>query len=61
MTEEFAGLDHVSAKTDRSRWRLLDEAGRQTWHYMKNDEETRRWPQTIPDKYHLGIPTVRSP
>jgi lanosterol synthase len=46
-------------KTDYSRWRLLDEAGRQTWHYLRTDEEVKKWPQSIADKFHLGLPTVR--
>lgn len=50
----FAGDE----KTDYSRWRLLDEHGRQTWHYLTTDEEVRAWPQTVADKYHLGLPTV---
>jgi lanosterol synthase len=45
-------------KTDYTRWRLLDEAGRQTWHYLATDEEVKKWPQSIADKYHLGMPTV---
>ena len=44
-------------KTDYSRWRLLDEAGRHTWHYLTTDDELRKWPQSIVDKYHLGLPT----
>jgi lanosterol synthase len=45
-------------RTDYSRWRLLDEAGRQTWHYLRTDEEVKSWPQSVADKYHLGLPTV---
>jgi lanosterol synthase len=44
--------------TDRSRWRLLNESGRHTWHYLKSDKEIKEWPQTIADKYHTGQPTV---
>ncbi|KAK4948501.1 hypothetical protein LTR28_007429, partial [Elasticomyces elasticus] len=54
------GQSHCEAedeKTDYSRWRLLDERGRQTWHYLRTDEEVRKWPQSIADKYHLGLPT----
>lgn len=47
-------------KTDYSRWRLLDERGRQTWHYLRTDEEVKKWPQSVADKYHLGLPTVRA-
>jgi hypothetical protein len=48
-------------RTDYSRWRLLDEQGRQTWHYLTTDEEIQAWPQTVADKFHLGLPTVRWP
>ncbi|ERF73195.1 hypothetical protein EPUS_03036 [Endocarpon pusillum Z07020] len=44
-------------KTDYSRWRLLDESGRQTWHYLTDNDEVQKWPQSIADKYHLGLPT----
>ncbi|KAI9845829.1 MAG: Lanosterol synthase (Oxidosqualene--lanosterol cyclase) [Sclerophora amabilis] len=44
-------------KTDYSRWRLLDERGRQTWHYLESDEQVKEWPQTVADRYHLGLPT----
>jgi lanosterol synthase len=46
------------ARTDYARWRLLDDRGRQTWHYLKTDKELKEWPQSIADKYHLGLPTV---
>ncbi|KAI6920009.1 oxidosqualene-lanosterol cyclase [Hortaea werneckii] len=44
-------------KTDYSRWRLQDDQGRQTWHYLQTDEELKKWPQTTADKYHLGLDT----
>ncbi|KAI9747109.1 MAG: Lanosterol synthase (Oxidosqualene--lanosterol cyclase) [Lichina confinis] len=50
-------VDLPAAKTDRSRWRLLDERGRQTWHYLETDEEVKGWPQSIADKYFLGTET----
>ena len=46
--------------TDLERWRLLDERGRQTWHYLQSDREVERWPQTAADRYHLGLPTVET-
>lgn len=46
--------------TDIQRWRLLDEAGRQTWHYLETDEEVKAWPQCTADRYHLGLPLVSS-
>ena len=47
-------------RTDLERWRLLDERGRQTWHYMSSDEDAKAWPQTIADRHHLGLPLVRN-
>ncbi|KAK8153947.1 lanosterol synthase [Phyllosticta citrichinensis] len=47
----------TEGKTDYSRWRLLDENGRQTWHYLESDDQLQNWPQTVADKYHLGLPT----
>lgn len=44
--------------TEIQRWRLLDEEGRQTWHYLETEEEVHAWPQTIADRYHLGLPLV---
>lgn len=45
-------------KTDYSRWRLVNEEGRQTWRYLESDEENSAWLQTVAEKYHLGLPTV---
>jgi len=64
IVEKGSTLDgaHVeSEKTDHSRWRLLDERGRQTWHYLEDGEELKKWPQSTADKYHLGLPTVTGP
>jgi hypothetical protein len=44
-------------RTDYSLWRLKVKHGRQTWHYITPEEETS-WPQSVPEKYHLGLPTV---
>jgi hypothetical protein len=40
---------------------LVDEEGRQTWRYLESDAENQEWPQSIADKYHLGLPTVLKP
>lgn len=45
-------------KTDYSRWRLVDDRGRQTWRYLESDQENLSWLQTVADKYHLGLDTV---
>jgi lanosterol synthase len=50
----------LQERTDYSRWRLLDERGRQTWHYLEDDEDGEEWPQSTADKYFLGLPTVRT-
>ena len=47
--------------TDYSRWRLaVTQDGRHTWHYLRTDDECEKWPQTILDKYWLGLPVVRT-
>lgn len=43
--------------TDQSLWRLKDDKGRQTWHYL-TPEEAREWPQSFADKYFLNLPLV---
>lgn len=48
-------------KTDLTRWRMLDEKGRHTWHYLEDDEAIERWPQSYADKWYLGLDTVRFP
>lgn len=52
-------VDLDNAGTDLSRWRLRDERGRQTWHYLATEKEVEAWPITTADKYHLGLETVR--
>ena len=44
--------------TDRTRWRMRDENGRHTWHYLEDDEAVKKWPQSVADKYYLGLDTV---
>ena len=53
-----ANAKSPDSRTDYSRWRLKDDRGRQTWHYLQSDEEVKQWPQTIADKWHLGLDTV---
>ncbi len=57
QSEQKSSETEIS-RTDYSSWRLLDVKGRQTWHYLDSDEEVKDWPQTIADKYHLGLPTA---
>jgi lanosterol synthase len=44
-------------KTDYTRWRLRDDRGCQTWHYLESDDEAAKWPQTAADRYFLGSDT----
>ena len=44
-------------RTDLTLWRLKVKHGRQTWHYI-TPEQAKDWPQSIPEKYHLGLETV---
>jgi len=47
-------------RVDPNRWRMRAIDGRQTWHYLQDDEEVKQWPQTYADKWYLGLPIVRS-
>lgn len=53
------GIDNPSIveRTDFSLWRIKVLHGRQTWHYI-TPQEAESWPQSIPEKYHLGLETV---
>jgi lanosterol synthase len=57
---EAAKKPKLSERTDYSRWRLQNDEGRQTWHYLEDDELVKDWPQTFADKYFLGLPVVRT-
>ncbi|OAA59219.1 lanosterol synthase [Niveomyces insectorum RCEF 264] len=48
-------------RTDYTRWRLRAEDGCQTWHYLEKtgddeDDPAKAWPQSLADKYFLGLP-----
>ncbi|PNS16468.1 Lanosterol synthase [Sphaceloma murrayae] len=43
-------------KTDYSLWRLRSERGQQIWTYI-TPNEAKDWPQTVGDKYLLGLST----
>lgn len=51
-------VDEADRSTDHRRWRLLDDRGRQTWHYLETEEEVEKWPQSTADRYFLGLPLV---
>ncbi|KAH7318251.1 squalene/oxidosqualene cyclase [Stachybotrys elegans] len=42
--------------TDRTRWRMKDDDGAHTWHYLEDDEAAKEWPQSYADKYFLNLP-----
>ena len=46
------------AKTDIYGWRLRDDRGRHTWHYLESDDELKEWPMTVADKYFVGLETA---
>lgn len=48
----------LQGQTDYSRWRLEVNHGRHVWHYLRDDEECKRWPQSEEDKYWLGLDVV---
>ncbi|KAG1143493.1 hypothetical protein G6F37_006695 [Rhizopus arrhizus] len=42
--------------TDFKNWRLKVDEGAQIWHYLESEEERKAWPQSLCEKYHLGLP-----
>lgn len=50
---------NVEGKTDYARWRLRDDDSRHTWHYLTDDDEVDKWPQSNAEKYFLNLPLVR--
>lgn len=53
------GHANGGAATDYTRWRMKDDRGTQTWHYLESDDEVKAWPQSTADKWYLGMDTVR--
>jgi lanosterol synthase len=64
LAETFASanlnLKETPAFTNLENWRLKVVEGAQTWHYLSTDEERKAWPQTLWDRYHLGLALVCS-
>ena len=58
--EQPAKRQRLLERTDPLRWRLRDVAGCQTWHYLDDDAEVDKWPQSLADKYFLELPLVSS-
>ncbi|KAL8786046.1 MAG: hypothetical protein Q9213_003029 [Squamulea squamosa] len=56
LSEKHSDLEEQQ-RTDPNKWRLLDERGRQTWHYLQSDEAVKAWPQSVADRYFLGLST----
>jgi len=54
------GGPRLKKSTDITRWRMLDEGGRQTWHYLETEEQAKKWPQSAADKWYLEQETVRT-
>jgi lanosterol synthase len=55
MTGGTINITHTP--TDRTRWRLRVDQGKQTWHYL-SEEEIKANPQTNTDKYWLNLKLV---
>jgi hypothetical protein len=55
---EQSGITKVPA-TDLTRWRLDVDGGRHNWRYV-GEEESKKRPLSIAEKYFLGFPTVYS-
>lgn len=49
----------IGTKTDFTRWRVKDDESRHTWHYLEDDEAVKAWPQSVAEKWYLGLPLVR--
>ncbi|CAK7237043.1 Lanosterol synthase (Oxidosqualene--lanosterol cyclase) [Sporothrix curviconia] len=54
--KNLAKRQKLPERTDPARWRLRDDAGCQTWHYLDDDAEAKKWPQSLADKYFLELP-----
>jgi hypothetical protein len=57
MTGATLHQTKVHTPTDRTRWRLRADDGKQTWHYL-SEEEHKANPQTDIEKYWLGLKLV---
>ena len=58
---DFPKRPRLEKKTDLTRWRVRDDEGRLTWHYMLDEEAAKQWPQSYADKWYLGLPMVGIP
>lgn len=58
-TDRGTKKPRIEGKTDYTRWRLKDDDSRHTWHYLEDDEEMKKWPQSTAEKYYLNMPLVR--
>lgn len=57
-TEHQLKKPRLEESTDKTRWRMKDEDGRHTWHYLEDDDAAKAWPQSQADKWYLGLPLV---
>lgn len=60
-TRAFPELPKLQEKTDPLRWRIKDEDSNHTWHYLENEEDVKKWPQSYAEKYFLNLPLVWLP
>lgn len=44
--------------TDLSRWRLRDDDGCHTWHFLADESAALHWPQSDAERSYLGMPLV---
>ena len=57
LARNRGGPYKTEAVTDLSRWRLNSVNGRQTWHYIPDDQTPER-EQNLLEKHSLGLDTV---
>lgn len=54
----FPKKPRIESKTDPLRWRMKDDDSRHTWHYLTDDKELTKWPQSDAEKYYLNLSLV---
>lgn len=57
--EEWPKKPRLAEKTDKTKWRLNDDDSRLTWEYLADEEAAKERPQSLAEKYFLGLPLVR--
>ena len=54
----FPKKPKLEGTTDPTRWRLKDDDSRHTWHYLQDDGDVEKWPQSHAERYFLNLPMV---